>query len=80
MLGYEIPKWDGDLDRPWLYVPLDEDTMADKVRLLHEAYPSQTHRDWFDAEVFRGLARIRGMECRSRYAEAFTTGKAVLQW
>jgi LmbE family N-acetylglucosaminyl deacetylase len=80
VLGYEIPKWDGDLDRPWLYVPLSEAVMRDKVRLLHEAYPSQIGRDWFDAEVFQGLARLRGMECRARYAEAFTIDKAVLTW
>jgi LmbE family N-acetylglucosaminyl deacetylase len=80
VLGYEIPKWDGDLDRPWLYVPLSEAAMDAKVRLLHESFPSQTGRDWFDPEVFRGLARLRGMECRSRYAEAFTTDKAVLTW
>ena len=80
VLGYEIPKWDGDLDRPWLYVPLSEAVMRDKLRLLQEAYPSQAGRDWFDAEVFQGLARLRGMECRSRYAESFTTDKAVLTW
>jgi LmbE family N-acetylglucosaminyl deacetylase len=80
VLGYEIPKWDGDLDRPWLYVPLDDTVMADKVRLLHDAYPSQTGRGWFDPEVFRGVARLRGMECRARYAEAFTAAKAVLSW
>lgn len=80
VLGYEIPKWDGDLDRPWLYVPLTEDLLLEKVRLLHKAFPSQTGHDWFDPEVFQGLARVRGMECRERYAEAFTTSKAVLTW
>ena len=65
VLGYEIPKWDGDLDRPWLYVPLSEAVLRAKIRLLHEAYPSQAGRDWFDPEVFGGLARLRGMECLS---------------
>jgi LmbE family N-acetylglucosaminyl deacetylase len=80
VLGYEIPKWDGDLDRPWLYVPLSEAQLLEKVSRLHEAFPSQVGREWFDPEVFRGLARLRGMECRARYAEAFTTSKAVLKW
>ena len=80
VLGYEIPKWDGDLGRPWCYVPLSEDVMSEKVRRLAEAYPSQAHHDWFDAEVFRSLARMRGMECRAHYAEAFTISKAVLTW
>jgi LmbE family N-acetylglucosaminyl deacetylase len=80
VLGYEIPKWDGDLDRPWLYAPLTSAQLREKVARLHEAYPSQAGRDWFDPEVFKGLARLRGMECRSRYAEAFTVSKAVLAW
>lgn len=80
VLGYEIPKWDGDLGRPSLYLPLSEDDMREKVERLRKAFPSQAARDWFDDEVFFGLARLRGMECRARYAEAFTASKAVLTW
>ena len=80
VLHYEIPKWDGDISRPWLYVELTEEQMQDKVALLHKAYPSQVPHDWFDEEVFAGLARLRGMECRAPYAEAFTTAKATLTW
>lgn len=80
-LAYEIPKWDGDLGRPALYVPLSEATARRKVELLHKYFPSQHGRDWWDEEVFLGLARLRGMECRARYAEAFacTKGLVVLQ-
>jgi LmbE family N-acetylglucosaminyl deacetylase len=77
-LGYEIPKWDGDLGRPSVYHPLPEDVARRKVELLHKCYPSQRGRDWWDDEVFLGLARLRGMECRSRYAEAFTCTKLIL--
>jgi hypothetical protein len=80
VLHYEIPKWDGDLGRPWLYVELTEEQLRDKIALLHKAYPSQVPHDWFDEETFTGLARLRGMECRARYAEAFTTGKGILTW
>lgn len=80
VLGYEIPKYDGDLGRPSVYVPLDEEIARDKVRLLYKAYPSQAGRDWWDEETFLGLARLRGMECRSRYAEAFALSKATLTW
>jgi LmbE family N-acetylglucosaminyl deacetylase len=80
VLRYEIPKWDGDLGQPWLYVPLSEEHMRGKVERLRKAYPSQAGRDWFDDEIFYGLARLRGMECRARYAEAFVTGKAALTW
>lgn len=80
VLGYEIPKWDGDVGNPSLYVSLTAAQMREKVEFLHKAYPSQSGRDWFDDEVFYGLARLRGMECRARYAEAFTTAKATLTW
>jgi|SRR5690606_2017490 len=78
VLYYEIPKWDGDLARPNVYLPLDDATARHKVELLHACYPSQKDRDWWDDEVFLGLARLRGMESRHRYAEAFTCYKAVL--
>ena len=74
-LAYEIPKWDGDLGRPSMYVPLSAEIARRKVELLHKCFPSQRGRDWWDDEVFLGLARLRGMECRARYAEAFTCTK-----
>jgi LmbE family N-acetylglucosaminyl deacetylase len=79
-LGYEIPKWDGDLGRgqPAVYWPLSADIVRRKVELLDKCYPSQRGRDWWDDEVFVGLARLRGMECRAPYAEAFTCSKLVL--
>jgi LmbE family N-acetylglucosaminyl deacetylase len=80
VLRYEVPKWDGDLGQPWLYVPLSEEVMSEKVERLRKAYPSQAGRGWFDDEVFYGLARLRGMECRALYAEAFVTNKATLTW
>jgi LmbE family N-acetylglucosaminyl deacetylase len=79
VLHYEIPKWDGDLGRRNVYVPVGEPTARRKVELLHACFPSQKDRDWWDDEVFLGLARLRGMECRARYAEAFTCHKAVIQ-
>jgi LmbE family N-acetylglucosaminyl deacetylase len=77
-LAYEIPKWDGDLGRPSMYVPLPGDTAQRKVELLHKCFPSQHGREWWDDEVFLGLARLRGMECRARYAEAFTCAKSLI--
>jgi LmbE family N-acetylglucosaminyl deacetylase len=77
-LGYEIVKWDGDLGRPSAYQPLTPEIAEEKVRLLQEHYASQRHRAWYDREVFLGLARIRGIECQSRYAEAFAVTKFTL--
>jgi LmbE family N-acetylglucosaminyl deacetylase len=77
-LSYEIPKWDGDLGRPSVYVPMTDETARRKVELLHKCYPSQRSRDWWDNEVFLGVARLRGMECRARYAEAFYCEKSII--
>jgi LmbE family N-acetylglucosaminyl deacetylase len=77
-LAYEIPKWDGDLSRPSMYFPLSADTARRKVELLGKCFPSQRNRDWWDDEVFLGLARLRGMECRAPYAEAFTCTKSLI--
>jgi len=77
-LGYEIPKWDGDLGHPSLYVPISAKAFQRKLELLDACFPSQRHRDWWDREVFAGLARLRGMECRVQYAEAFMCTKAVV--
>lgn len=77
-LAYEIPKWDGDLGRPSMYFPMTEAAGRRKTELLHKCYPSQHGRDWWDDEVFLGLARLRGVECRSRYAEAFFSAKSEI--
>ncbi|WP_030686990.1 PIG-L deacetylase family protein [Streptomyces globisporus] len=78
VLGYEIVKWDADLGRPVAYQPLSPEIAEEKVRLLQEHYPSQRHRPWYDREAFLGLARIRGIECHARYAEAFAVTKLTL--
>ncbi|MGW0808396.1 PIG-L deacetylase family protein [Nonomuraea sp. NPDC002799] len=77
-LGYEIVKWDGDLGRPSVYQPLAGEVAEAKVALLQEHYPSQRHRPWYDREAFLGLARIRGIECGARYAEAFHVSKLTI--
>ena len=78
ILHYEIPKWDGDFGSSNVYVRLTEEEARRKVELLHRCFPSQSGRDWWDDELFSGLMRLRGMECRSRYAEGFVSDKLVL--
>ncbi|WP_412067933.1 PIG-L deacetylase family protein [Rubrivirga sp. IMCC43871] len=75
--SYEIPKWDGDLDRPNAYVALDATTLDRKLAILDTHFPSQREKGWYDAETFRGLARIRGVEAGTHYAEAFHCAKLV---
>lgn len=78
ILEYEIPKYDGDLGSPNLFVPLDESVVEEKLRLLRAHYATQRQKHWFDDEVFRGLMRLRGVESATRYAEAFVCRKLVL--
>jgi LmbE family N-acetylglucosaminyl deacetylase len=80
VLHYEIPKWDGDMGRPNAYVAIAPELARRKIEALDRHYLSQLDRDWWDEEMFLGLMRIRGMECRTRYAEAFHIGKTVLDF
>src|SRR3984893_16918472 len=79
VLEHEIPKWDGDLRHPNLYQPLPPSVLHRTIELLSKHFGSQRSKQWFDAETFRGLARLRGMECRApeRYAEAYFARKVV---
>ena len=78
VLGYDILEWESDLPNPALYLPIPNETAHEKTRMLAQCYPSRTGRGWFDDEVFLGLMRIRGVQCRARYAEAFTAETAGL--
>ena len=80
VLEYEIPKWDGDIGSPNLYMPVSASAIQRKADLLMSHFGSQRSKQWFDAETFLGLARLRGMECRAheRYAEAFIGRKVSL--
>jgi LmbE family N-acetylglucosaminyl deacetylase len=80
ILEYEIPKYDGDMGRPQLFVPLTKNICGDKVKHLMETFQSQRGKRWFEPETFLSLMRLRGMECNapSGYAEAFYCRKLVL--
>jgi LmbE family N-acetylglucosaminyl deacetylase len=80
ILEYEIPKFEGDLGRPNVFVSLDAETAERKLNALMNCFPSQKARTWFRPEVFRGLMAIRGVECNSPsgFAEAFHGHKIVL--
>jgi len=81
ILEYEIPKWDGDAGQPNVYLPASRTVMERKTSLLQQHFGSQRAKDWFDKEVFMGLARLRGMECRAPegFAEAFHARKLTMQ-
>ncbi|MDW3219321.1 MAG: PIG-L family deacetylase [Acidimicrobiales bacterium] len=78
VLQYEIPKYEGDLGSPNAYVPVDDAVIERKVEIIRTAFASQADKAWFDADTFKGLARIRGVECNQRWAEAFHSTKFIL--
>lgn len=80
VLEYEIPKYEGDLGHPNLYVPLSREAVDAKVATLLACFPSQHGRSWFSEDTFRAQLRLRGIECNAPegYAEAFHARKVVL--
>lgn len=80
ILEYEIPKYDGDLGQPNLFVPLTIEISQKKTQCLLDAFQSQRTKRWFEESTFLSLMRLRGMECNapSGYAEAFHCRKLVL--
>src|SRR5580658_7601099 len=81
ILEYEIPKYDGDIGQPNLFVPLEAPFYERKVDHLMAAFGSQRAKRWFDRETFLGLMRIRGVESNSPsgYAEGFYARKVTLE-
>lgn len=80
ILEYEIPKYDGDLGRPSVFIPLPKEVYQRKVQYLMDAFESQRAKPWFEVDTFLSLMRLRGMECNSPsgYAEAFYCRKIML--
>jgi LmbE family N-acetylglucosaminyl deacetylase len=80
ILEYEIPKYEGDLGHPNLYVPLTQELGERKAELLRKCFPSQAGRSWFSDDTFRAILRLRGIECNApgHYAEAFQARKLAI--
>ena len=77
ILEYEIPKYDGDLGSPNLFVPLETAISRRKAQFIYQSFPTQRTKHWFTEDTFLALMRLRGMECASQYAEAFYCRKLV---
>jgi LmbE family N-acetylglucosaminyl deacetylase len=77
---YEIPKYDGDLGSPNLFVHLSEEICRQKVANLFTHFESQSNKGWFTEDTFFSMLRIRGMESNapSKYAEGFYCRKMVV--
>jgi hypothetical protein len=79
ILGYEILAWESELPSTSLYLPISTDAAHEKARLLTRCYSPRPGKGWCDDEAVLGLMRVRGVQCRARYAEAFTVENSVLQ-
>jgi LmbE family N-acetylglucosaminyl deacetylase len=81
ILEYEVPKYDGDMGAPNVFVPIDDEIRRRKVEHLMTHFDTQLSRRWFTEDLFSGLLRLRGMECNSpsNFAEAFYSRKTVMQ-
>ncbi len=78
ILEYEIPKYDGDLGSPNVFVSLDESMCRRKVHYITDSFKTQADKHWFTDDTFLSLLRLRGMESNTRYAEAFYCRKATI--
>jgi len=80
ILEYEIPKYDGDLGKPNVFIRLSEETCRRKVGILMRHFATQRNKHWFTDDLFLGLLRLRGMEANSptAYAEGFCCRKVVI--
>ena len=65
ILEYEIPKYDGDLSSPNVFVPISREVAEQKVESILRCFDSQRHRRWFTADLFLAMMRLRGMEANS---------------
>jgi LmbE family N-acetylglucosaminyl deacetylase len=79
ILEYEIPKYDGDLGNPNVFVEVSDAIVRRKIDILEATFASQLDRHWYDAETFTSIMRLRGVESRSPsgYAEGFEGRKLV---
>ena len=82
ILEYEIPKYDGDLGQPNVFVAISPEQVERKIKTVLEVFGSQTSKDWFDADTLSAILRLRGVESNApeRYAEAFYTRKLRLEF
>ena len=76
ILGYELI-WNNLTFNTQCFVKLDEEHLQTKIQALRE-YKSQGRRDYLSDDFIRSLARARGVQVGSKYAEAFEVVRLFL--
>jgi N-acetylglucosamine malate deacetylase 1 len=74
ILCYELP-WNNFNFSTNCFFHLEEANIFAKIKALNE-YKSQAHRAYANEEFLRSLARVRGVQINTRYAEVFE----VIRW
>jgi hypothetical protein len=80
ILEYEIPKYDGDLGSPNVFVHLDKDICKKKIKHILNIFKTQAENHWFEEDTFLAILRLRGIESNApdKYAEAFYSRKVII--
>ena len=73
--GYELP-WNNYSFKTNFFIRLTETELNKKIASL-KAYQSQSHRNYMQEDFMRSLAKVRGVQCNSEYAEAFEMYKLI---
>jgi LmbE family N-acetylglucosaminyl deacetylase len=74
--GYELP-WNNYSFHTNFFIRLTETELNKKIKSL-ESYQSQSHRNYMQEDFIRSLAKVRGVQCNSEYAEAFEIYKWIV--
>ena len=75
LLGYEMP-WNQNHFHSSLYIKLSLDHVDRKVKAA-KAYQSQAGRNYMQEDFLRSLAKVRGVQCNTEYAEAFEVFRLI---
>ena len=76
IIGYELPQNLNSFDNT-AFVRLSEECIGQKIYAL-SSYESQAFRPYSSPDYIRALARVRGVQCNSMYAEAFEVIRLVI--
>ena len=75
LLGYELP-WNQNQFTSTFFIMLSKEHIDKKIKAI-KVYQSQSHRNYMQEDFIRSLAKVRGVQCNSEYAEAFEVYKLI---
>src|SRR5260221_3254954 len=75
LLGYELP-WNQIQFSSDFFIKLSVENINQKTEAL-KAYKSQSHRNYMQNDFIISLAKVRGVQCNAKYAEAFEVYRLI---